>query len=204
MRNGGGPTNGLIVFTDRAGNLVTAYPNQGGSTMSVNQAQASLVRTIQELGGSSNRRDFVEGVQRWTRLNLRRWSGDCVSRWGLRELSELNLDELPVDLAELDPGEELERLLQVEFRKMDNLAMRVHQLLWDGVTVRLPVVCRTCCASTMRVLSAPERTEGVLSCDICGRCETPRRELVECESRLVPADRRVACSVARALGLDLA
>lgn len=114
-------------------------------------------------------------IQAWLRGILERVEPALRQRWQLDELAELDLAVYPLDRAMLGPAEALSRLRSHEPRKANDFFGTVSQVLWDGITVELDLVCPHCGGGDGGLqcfVEVGSRTP-VLECPTCGWTQLP-------------------------------
>ena len=137
-----------------------------------------------------DRRALLELVQQWVKARVPRWSVQLRGTWGLDRYAEMELSAYPVEESSLNPDEEFRRLDEVRPDSMDTLAMRIRDILWEGITVESSVECPRCHDTQLRVLVDPGPDAIVLSCDRCSWSQTAQgQEWKRDEHWLVPATR---------------
>jgi len=139
--------------------------------------------------GPVDRGALLERLQGWLKAHLANWSVELRNRWGLNELSDIELGAYPIEDASLDPEEELRQLNAVPPTSMENLAMRIHDIFWVGITVESTVTCPRCGELQLLVLEDPRSSEIVLSCDLCAWTQTSTGEPLHGAPHLKPASR---------------
>lgn len=72
---------------------------------------------------------LLELLQQWLRAHLGSWSGELRDRWGLDEFAEMDLSAYAIEESSLDPDEEFRQLKSVPPLSMDEMAMRIRDIL---------------------------------------------------------------------------
>lgn len=102
---------------------------------------SELIGSLQALPAEPSGEEFLRALQAWLQRRIAKWRPEHRSRWGLDDYVGMDLSRYPIDTSSLNPSEELRQLRAVPPSSMDVFAMRLRDILWEGVTVESPVVC---------------------------------------------------------------
>lgn len=137
---------------------------------------SDLLSQLESGVSPGDRAALLRVLQQWLKTHLAAWNAQLRERWALDALATLDLPRYPIDESSLDPDEELRRLKLAPPTTMELLAMRVRDILWEGVTIESSVVCPRCGERQLRILEHASSDSIVLSCDLCAWSQTPQGE----------------------------
>ena len=140
------------------------------------------------------RRGFLETLQRWLNRNLRWWRQEERDYWQLEWLATLDLTPYPIEIAILSPQEELDQLKRFIPDSLEEIAMRLNGMIWEGITLDANSNCNNCGAG-MRIMEAREEGIPVLACKQCVWCQRTNGQRWEGDEILRPAttERVMSC-----------
>jgi hypothetical protein len=154
--------------------------------MNWKKAYAALLALLDELGPNVNRRELLVGLQRWLQRHLAVFSPALQQDYGLRSYAALDLAHYPIESSSLEAAERARQLRLVPPGSVDQLAMRVRDIFWPGLTIESGIECPRCKDSELRVLMEEGTQQLVRACDICSWAETRNGEHWQPGGRLVP------------------
>ena len=154
--------------------------------MNWKKAYAALLALLDELGPNVDRRELLVGLQRWLQRQLGVFSPALQQDYGLRSYAALDLAHYPIESSSLEAAERARQLRLVPPGSVDQLAMRVRDIFWSGLTIESGIECPRCKDSELRVLIEEGTQQLVRACDICSWAETRNGEHWQPGGRLVP------------------
>ena len=122
---------------------------------------------IRHLEGLTEREAFLTSLQGWLLGKRSHFGREVWDRYGLEQLATIELSTLPLTLTEWNPSEELRALQRVRPKRLDDLAMQVRDILWNGMVLRASSECPGCHHDHPRMLENGH-SKLVLACDTCG------------------------------------
>lgn len=128
-------------------------------------------------------------LQKWLKSHLGSFGAQARQTWELERLVAMDLARLPIEESTLDPDEEVQRLKSLRPKSRGELAMRLRDIFWQGVTVESDVTCPRCGGEALRVLVEQASDSIVLECYQCAWCQTPDGSRWKGTSLLQPAPR---------------
>lgn len=137
---------------------------------------AELLTRLASLPPEPDRKAALEVIQTWLKEALLQWPQELRRRYGLDDLATLKLEQFPIGDSSLETSIELLQLRRVPPTSLETFAMRLRDLLWEGVTVESPTPCPRCGEARLRVLEDPTSRSPVLACDACGWAQKPNGE----------------------------
>jgi hypothetical protein len=155
-------------------------------TPRIEKLNASLLAAL-SASPPGERLAFLEQVAAWARSHRDACRTETLEQLGLDRLLELDLARYPTGSSALDPADELASLRRAPAPSRDALAMRLRDILWQGVTVESAATCPVVpSAFGLRVLVSSVGDQIVLSCDSCSWAQGPDGRLWTGESSVVP------------------
>ena len=136
---------------------------------------------------TGERLSFLRGVQEWLEKNLSSFSREERNAYHLESYVQLTLSELPIAYTDLDPVEEFDALRRVPPSSLDGLAMRIRDILWDGIVLRSSGTCSRCEEDNVRLLLDNSSQRLVYACDTCGWSQWDNGVEWHSNGELVPA-----------------
>jgi hypothetical protein len=109
-------------------------------TPRIEKLNASLLAAL-SASPPGERLAFLEQVAAWARSHRDACRTETLEQLGLDRLLELDLARYPTGSSALDPADELASLRRAPAPSRDALAMRLRDILWQGVTVESAATC---------------------------------------------------------------
>jgi len=154
--------------------------------MNWKKAYWALLAQLNGLPANASSRELLVGLQGWLQRQLAVFSSALQEDYGLRTYSSLDLARYPIDGSSLNAAEEVRQLRLVSPGSVDQLAMRVRDLFWSGLTIESGIVCPRFKDSELRILMEEGTQQLVRACDVCLWAETRNGEHWQPGGRLVP------------------
>ncbi len=149
----------------------------------------TLLETM-ELHLDSTRETQLMHLQQWLANNIKSWSKSIRRDWSLDDYSLIRLPDYPTEESTLNLREEFLRLQAVPPTTLDQLAMRVRDIFWQGLTTLSDTTCARCGVLPLTRLEEPVSHMVVLSCDNCCWSQTLNGARWTGGVRLQPASRQ--------------
>src|SRR5687768_9326 len=105
---------------------------------------AQLLARLASLPPEPDRKSALEVMQTWLQETLAQWPPELRRRYRLDDLASLKLEQFPIGDSSLETSVELLQLRRVPPTSLETFAMRLRDLLWEGVTVESPTPCPRC------------------------------------------------------------
>jgi hypothetical protein len=154
--------------------------------MNWKKAYSALLPQLNGLGSKVGARELLVGLQGWLQRQLAAFSPALQEDYGLRGYSSLVLARYPIESSSLNAAEEVRQLRLVPPGSVDQLAMRVRDIFWSGLTIESGVVCPRLEDSELRILMEEGTQQLVRACDVCSWAETRNGDHWQPGGRLVP------------------
>ncbi len=151
----------------------------------------TLVPELQSLDSDVDRLKLLQRLQIWLKGSVHKFSPEIRAAYELDEYAALDLERFPISESSLSPAEEVHQLLALPPQSMDNLAMRLRDVIWQGITVESPIECPICNYLQLRILEDPLTHEVVFACDLCAWAQTENGEEWQQDRYLKPATKEV-------------